>query len=327
MKNRKFSRYYLFACLGILLASSYPIAMGVRVIGDMLKDGYVLQENYPKYVIPYTPVCIALLLGVLLMPLFVKLLKKLALLGGSAVALGVFFLTERMLEEKVVVQIAQTAQTAQTAAELEAWQMSLCVKTPYSIPTDMKVALTPVDILIGNYSPAFKLHFYMISVVLILALLNCIYGFAQIIRTGETKRLKALILQSVSAVLFLGLCILACFTAFWRDGNLQVSALSASLMAAFFILLGVTVGVFVGSFLLGKRKYASVWIPAVVASAVTLAMYLGEMILLSAHLYIFGTGWFFTALPGIVLAPVDILVILASGGITALIFALLNRKA
>lgn len=326
MKNRKFSRYYLFACLGILLASSYPIAMGVRVIGDMLKDGYVLQENYPKYVIPYTPVCIALLLGVLLMPLFVKLLKKLALLGGSAVALGAFFLTERMLEEKAVVQIAQTAQTAQTAAELEAWQMSLCVTTPYSIPTDMKVALTPVDILIGNYSPAFKLHFYMISVVLILALLNCIYGFAQIIRTGETKRLKALILQSVSAVLFLGLCILACFTAFWRDGNLQVSALSASLMAAFFILLGVTVGVFTGSFLLGKRKMASVWLPAIIASVITLAMYLGEMILLSAHLYIFGTGWFFEGLPGIVLAPVDLLVILASGGITALLFSLLNRK-
>lgn len=325
MKNKKFSRFYLFSCLGVLLASIYPIAMGVRVIRDMLASGYVLQENYPKYVIPYTPICIALLLGVLLMPLFMKLLKKCSILSGSAVALGAFFLTERLLEEKVVVQLAQTSYAFRTGTELEAWQMSLCVQTPYSLQT--KVTLTPVDILIGNYSPAFKLHFYMISVVLILALLNCIYGFAQIIKTGEKRRLKALVLQSVSAVLFLGLCILACFTAFWRDGNLRVSALSASLMAAFFILLGVTVGVFVGSFLLGKRKYASVWIPAVVASAVTLAMYLGEMILLSAHLYIFGTGWFFTALPGIVLAPVDILVILASGGITALIFALLNRKA
>lgn len=318
MKNKKLSRYYLLSFIAVLLASSYPIAMGVRVIRDMLTNGVVLQENYPKYVIPYTPISVALLLGVLFMPLFMKLLKKFSLLGGSAVGLGAFFMTERLLEQKVVVQ------SAQTAAELEAWQMSLCVQTPYSLQT--KVTLTPVDILIGNYNPAFKLHFYMISVVLILALLNCIYGFAQIIKTGEKKRKEALVLQSVSAAAFLGLCILACFTAFWRDGNIQVSSLSASLMAAFFILLGATVGVFAGSFLLGKRKIVSVWIPAIIASAVTLAMYLGEMILLSKHLYIFGTGWFFAPLPGIVLAPVDVAVIVASGGITALLFAILNPK-
>ncbi len=177
-----------------------------------------------------------------------------------------------------------------------------------------------------DYNPAFKLHFYIISVVLIITLLNCLYGFGQVIKTGKKNRLKSLILQSICSLSFLGLCILACFTAFWRDGSIQVSPLSAILMAVFFVLLGVTAGVFAGSFLLGKRRSVSVCIPSIVASVMTLLMYMGEMILLNGHLYSFGTGFLFNSISGIVLAPVDLFIILSSGCITALIFSLLNRN-
>ncbi len=40
----------------------------------------------------------------------------------------------------------------------------------------------------GEYSPAFKLHFYLISVVLLLVILNSLYGFGQMLQSGETKR-------------------------------------------------------------------------------------------------------------------------------------------
>ncbi|MDE6635533.1 MAG: hypothetical protein K2K09_02875, partial [Lachnospiraceae bacterium] len=176
------------------------------------------------------------------------------------------------------------------------------------------------------YNPAFKLHFYMISAVLILSILNCFYGFGQLIRTGRRKRLTSLILQSVCSFAFLGLCILACFTAFWRDGSIQVSPLSAILMTLFFVLLGVTAGIFAGAFLLGKRKFVSIWIPSIVASVMTLLMYIGEIILLHGHLYSLGEEFLFNSIPGIVLAPADLLTIVISGGITALIFRWLNRK-
>ena len=185
---------------------------------------------------------------------------------------------------------------------------------------------TAVDILMGNYNPAFKLHFYIISIVLILTILNCLYGFGQMIRSGEKKRKTSLILQSVASAVFLGLCILACFTAFWRDGSIQVSQLSASLMAIFFILLGVTVGIYAGSFLLERRRLLSILVPAVLASILTLSMYIGEMILLNGHLYSFGNGFLFNSVPGIVLAPVDLLIIVTSGCITAAIFMLLERQ-
>jgi hypothetical protein len=320
--NKKLTRFWLFSLVAVLAASFYPLLMGVRVVSDMLRDGTVLKENYPKYIIPYTPIAVAVILGVLLLPLFVKLLKRFAVLGGSALSVGVFFGLELLFERKVVVT------TAETVTKLEDWQMFMCYQPPggwETTVTEYKTH-TAVEILMGKYSPAFKLHFYLISIVLILAILNCVYGFAQMILTGDRHRKKALILQSVSAALFLGLCILACFTAFWRDGSIQVLPLSAILMSVFFILLGVTVGFFLGSLLLKKKRMIGLWLPAATAALTTLLMYVGEMILLHGHLYRFGTGLFFDELPDIVLAPVDLLVILAAGGITLLLMKFARRR-
>ena len=322
MKNKAFDRYYLFSCIGVLIASYYPLSMGVRVITDMIVDGTVLKENYPKYIIPYTPISIAIIAGVLLMPVCIKLFQRFALAGGASIATGIFFAIELLFEQKVVVS------TAETVTRLESWQMFMCYIPPEGWGETITTykTQTAVDILMGDYNPAFKLHFYVISVVLIITILNCLYGFGQIIKNGNYKRLKSLIMQSACSLAFLGLCILACFTAFWRDGSIRVSPLSATLMAVFFILFGVTAGVFVGSFLLEKRKLVSLWIPSIAASVMTLLMYIGEMLLLNKHLYSFGTGILFHSIPGIVFAPIDLLVIAASGCITALIFSLLNRK-
>lgn len=321
MKSKQFHRYYLLSCVGVLIASYYPLSMGVQVITNMIANGAVLKENYPKYIIPYTPICIAIIAGVLLMPLCIRLFKRFVLFGGASIATGVFFATELLFEQQVVVS------TAETITKLEDWQMYMCYVPPEGFGETVTAykTQTAVDILMGEYSPAFKLHFYMISVVLVITILSCLYGFGQMVKDGEKKRLKALIIQSICSLTFLGLCILACFTAFWRDGSIQVSPLSAVLMTVFFVLFGITVGVFVGSFLLEKQKFISIWIPSIVSSMMTFLMYTGEMILLNGHLYSFGTGFMFTGLPGIVFAPIDLLIILATACITALIFTLLKQ--
>lgn len=324
MMKAKFTRFWLCSLAAVLAASFYPLLMGVRVVSDMLRDGTVLKENYPKYIIPYTPIAVAVILGVLLLPLLVRLLKRFAVLGSSVLSVGAFFGLELLFERKVVVT------STEAVATLADWQMFLCRYVPpeeYAGETVITVRTeTAADLLIGEYNPAFKLHFYLISVVLILAILNCVYGFAQMIRTGNRRRKKALILQSVSAALFLGLCILACFTAFWRDGSILVSPLSAFLMSVFFILLGVTVGLFFGSLLLDRSRAVGLWLSAAVSAATTLVMYIGEMILLHGHLYRFGTGFFFDGMLAIVLAPVDILVILASGLIAFLLMLFARRN-
>ena len=131
--------------------------------------------------------------------------------------------------------------------------------------------------------------------------------------------MRHLILQSVASVLFLGLCILACFTAFWRTGEITVSPLSAFLMCLFFALFGITMGLYVGSFLMNRSCRIRSGISAAAAMAVTALMYIGELCLLHGHLYRFGEGFLFAGLGALVLAPIDLIVILLSGGITALI--------
>lgn len=317
MNNKAFSRFYILSVLGILIASFYPVYMGVSVVSDMLRFGTVYAESYPKYIIPYTPISIAMIIGVALMPVILRYVKR-PVPVISALCVVIFFAVELVLEKTVIV--TTTTYEPIPTAELEAWQMSLCAVQYREFKT-----VTAVDILMGEYSPAFKLHFYLISVVLILTLLNSFYGFGHMLWSGDKTRMKALSLQSVSAVIFLGLCILACFTAFYRTGTILVSPVSAVLMCLFFVIFGVTAGIYAGSFLLGKGKVLSVYVPALVSAGITFAMYIGEMILLSGHLYRFGAGFFFEGIPGIILAPIDLLVILISGAAAAGIMKTLNK--
>ncbi len=319
MENKTFRKYYLFSLLGVLLASCYPIYMGISVIVDMIRYGTVYAENYPKYIIPYTPIALALLVCVALIPVALKYFEKYALLFGTVISTVLFFVFEFILERAVTVTRTVTG----IFSTLEDWQMFMCYVPPNSFE---ERTWTEVDVLMGEYSPAFKLHFYIISIVLIISILNCFYGFAKMIHTGDKSRRKSLVIQSVASGAFLGMCIWACFTAFYRNGDIQVSALSAALMSVFFVLFGVTVGIYIESFTLNKKPLLSVWLPSVSAAVVTLVMYIGEMILLSGHLYRFGDGFFFAGIPGIVLAPVDIVVILGSGVMTAIITSFVRNK-
>lgn len=97
-------------------------------------------------------------------------------------------------------------------------------------------------------------------------------------------------------------------------------------MAIFFVLFGITAGVFAGSLLLGRRKLVSIWLPAISASVMTLLMYIGEMLLLNGHLYSLGSGFLFKSLPCIVFAPIDLLIVFLSGCVTALVFTLFNNN-
>lgn len=312
----KLQKYWLSVLAGTLALCAYPLYMGVKVLSDMAATGTVMEENYPKYIIPYTPIALSVLVAVILLPLLVKLARRRAVLAASALSLGVFFASELLLESKVIV-------TTTVTTTLESWQMYMC-RAPLN--ARYKAETTAIDILIGNYSPLFKLHFYLISVVLVMTMINCLYGFAQIIRTGDKTRRRALTVQSVCTALFLGLCVFACFTAFYRDGRVIVSAHSACLMCLFFLVLGVTVGTYAGSFWIGRRKIVSIFLPSIMASAVTHAMYFGEMILLSGHLYRFGSGILFDSIGGLVLAPIDMFVIVLSGCVNAVICYFINAR-
>lgn len=97
MNDPKYKKYYLFSLIGVLLAASYPSYMGVKVLIRMAQEGAVPYKEYPKYIIPYTPIAVALIIGTLLFPIFQKLTKRFDVVLGSVSSVAIFLIVERFM--------------------------------------------------------------------------------------------------------------------------------------------------------------------------------------------------------------------------------------
>lgn len=305
-------RNFCLISLGIIIAASiYPIYMGIISLADYFSNGFIEQANYPKYLIPYAPMCIAIIVSAALMPLAIRLCKRFSLAVTSVIGVGGFLLAEKFFEQIKVVVGYETLR-------VDGWQLALCFATP-------EVLEAQGDPIYAENNPTFKVHFYIIAIVIILSVLGLLYGYSKLFLEDKKELKKPLLAGSISTVLFIGLCILACFTAFFRNGTLYISPLSSFLTGAFFIVFGITFGIYICSFLIGKGKRC-IWISALTASLTTLVMYIGELLLMGGKLFVFGKGFFFSQIGVIPFSPCDILIIFASGIITALIAGLLNKE-
>lgn len=312
--EKQYFRFYLLSIFVILLGAAYPVYMGGAALAAWFKQGHVASANYPKYIIPYAPISIALIIVVLLMPVIYRLFKKRTLLAASILGTAVFVLTELGFEKIPVIESYTSLKLP-----LESWQLSLCVATP-------EVLRSIGDPLYAENNPAYKLHFYLIALVIILAVINVIWGFTKMIREQDFTKKHPLIAQLVCVSVFLGLCILACFTAFYRNGTINIPPQSAVLMSIFFVVFGVTAGTYLGCIFYGKKKLLSSVVPSLTASTTTIIMYVGELILMDGRLFIFGKGALFRPLGGTSFAVADFIIILISGVITYFLTKLLNCK-
>ena len=303
------TKKFYFLSLGIILAASiYPIIMGAELLAAYFQNGGINVNAYPKYIIPYTPICISLILITALLPLFMKLFKRFVLPAVSILGIGLFLASEMWLENVTVFG----------GVNVQSWQTYSCLMTPQALQT------------IGNslsaqYSPAFKVHFYIISALIILSVTTVIYGFTKMIRDKDRNKMKPLTVQLIAVAIFIGLCIFACFTAFFRTGAIIVSPLSAALMSLFFVVFGVTAGVYAGTLLYGRKPGVSIAVPSVISVFTTVVMYIGELVLMGGTLFKFGTEFLFQPLIG-PFAAADMVIILLSGAITYVILRAIEAK-
>ena len=316
---------YLISLGTILLLSSYPLWMGVKVLSAHLRVGYVDAADYPKYVIPYTPIALALIIAAALLPLAVKYAKKLALPITSILGTGLFLLAETAFERVMVFDTRTVIEERFVEANVESWQYALCAFQPERVRAELvEVQQDFMEALAARYSPAFKIHFYLIAILIVLAVLGVVYGFLRL-KDNRDKR-RPLVLQTIAVAVFIGLCIFACFTAFYRTGGLLIAPISSWLMSIFFIVFGVTAGAYAGSLLYVRKPVLSRLLPALIAMATAVAMYLGELVMMGGVLFRFGESFFFAPIGACPLAPVDFLVIALSGAITYVLLYLIRRK-
>jgi hypothetical protein len=201
---------------------------------------------------------------------------------------------------------------------LESWQYSLCMATP-------QVLKTIGEPIYAQNNPAYKIHFYLIALVILLAVINVVYGYSKMIKEKVYDKKLPLLVQLISVTIFIGLCILACFTAFYRNGTINISLISSVLMSIFFIVFGVTFGVYFGCLFYGKKKVLSVMIPAIISAVTTIVMYIGELVLMGGVLFKFGEGGIFEPLSMMPFAIIDFVVILLSGIVTYFVMATLYK--
>lgn len=310
MKN-KYRAFYTLSLVIIILLSAYPIYMGTAAIVQYFQNGVMAAKEYPKYIIPYTPMCIAIIVSAVLLPLIYKLSKRFTLIIVSCTGVCLFFAGELYLEQ---IKVAEEYKSL----PLDSWQYSLCVATP-------EVLKSIGEPIFAESNPAFKMHFYLIAIVIILSVISVLYGFMKMFKEDSYRKMKPLVVQTVCVTAFVGLCILACFTAFYRNGTLHISPLSAFLTGLFFVVFGVTFGTYFASHLYGKSQLLCVWVPAFIAMLTTMVMYIGELVLMDNRLFVFGSGRFFEPLGKVPFSVCDILIVLTSGIITSFISFLLNR--
>lgn len=313
--KRKYILFYLISLFFILAVSAYPLYMGVKTMLYYMSEGAIKAEDYPKYVIPYAPMCVAIILAALLLPLFYRLFKRHSLWISTMFGIFVFLAGETFFEQIKVITGYETE-----FLPISSWQLSLCVATPEALRAIGEPTF-------AQNNPAFKVHFYFIAIVITAAAIILLYGFTHMLKTGSKAKKKPLLVQLICVIVFIGLCVLACLTAFYRNGTLSISPLSSFLTSLFFVVLGVTAGTYFGSILYGKRRLFSVALPALTAVLATIAMYCGELVLMGGKLFSFGGGWFFSPIAQTPFSPCDILVILLPGAATLGIMVLLNKTS
>lgn len=334
MFDRAYKRFYIISLSVLLALSAYPVINGVRIACLSIANGAVKPEQYARYVVPYTAICLAVLLFTASQPIFLKL-RRFALPVGMMVSYLIFFLAELFFEG---IKIHTTGMTLVDTSSLsigelmenpyatiDLWQASLCVVSP---PTrSQSVAFASRDhyyyVLANN---SYKTHYYFVSIILITMVCILVYGIGRKIRLGCKTEAQPLALQGISTMLLISLCIFANTTAFFRKAQPIQTPVASVLTCLFFIALGTTIGVYTGSFLTGKNKWLGTGLPVSLSMTAVILMYAGEAAMMDGNLYRFGTGWFFAGLPVILLAPVDILVILLAGLASYLILQKARKK-
>jgi hypothetical protein len=317
--NMTTKKVYILSLGIILMASFYPIYMGAVVLCGYIQYGGIDATDYPKYIIPYTPICIALIVCTVLLPPVFKKYKKFALSVFSILGVGLFLLFEILFEKITVFSVKEGI------ADVGSWQTQLCAVTPEVMKT-IEYQETIGQALAERYSPVFKVHFYLIALLIVLTVIGIIYGFYKMAHTQNFTRKRPLIAQLISVIIFIGLCIFACFTAFFRTGDINISPLSAVLMTIFFLVFGITAGVYTGTCFYEKQKLFSIIIPSLVAMVITFIMYIGEMVMMNWTLFRLGNGFLFERIGIIPFALIDIMTILMSGVITFFILMKIKQK-
>jgi hypothetical protein len=298
------NRFYWTALLLLLILSAYPVAMGVKIAVLQFQGGSIQPDDFAQYVIPYAAAFSSILLTVFLYPLISRQ-KRFSVLTASLLSMGLFIGMEWYIE-------SMTINTSKAQAAFQ-WQLVSSIGTTETTQAFQKL-----------FDSTFRIQSALISFLLILFIVGMIYNYKNVLSSNDRVKRNLFRLQVFLTVLFIAFCITANIPSSFREAVDFLSPHSSVLTSCFFVLMGVTFGVYLAGFLSGKSRMISLVLPAACAFLITASMYYGEYKMLDGVLYRFGYSKFFQQLSFTRVTPVDMLITFVSGMLTAFLAGIIR---
>lgn len=268
MKTKSFFRYYLLTALILTGIAAVP-AWNFLIMAHGISRGYPWRDYHYEVivVIPFAAVTAAILLGFLLLPLLRNMLSLKRHVSVSVAAV-LFFCGLEYWAELI-------------AARADALRVVMLSRRMF-MPDEI-AAITREAMLIPT---AVKIHYYIFSIVLILAVLNWLYNLSEALYESGRKRKKLLITQGVATACYAPAYFLVRVMQYDDYAAMRLTWGSILNAVVCFTLAATAVGLFSVSYLRfeGKMKI----VPSLLSVITVLALYGAEYAMLDRKFYSYG---------------------------------------
>jgi len=280
---KAFWRFYAITTVILIAVSAVPIWNFATMLLTYYQErwrGASFSWSWINYdvtvIIPFMPVLTAVIIGFLFLPALLKMSgKKRAIV--SAGATGIFLGLE--------------IYAARIAARLNVTGIILSSRMPRDLWTPEVIAGVTSEVSIPWQ---FRVHYYIFSIILILATLNFLYCLANALYRNE-KPDKAVILNGIATACYALAYVFVRPVQFHDHGDFvrimrfhgltstRLTGLSVFNTATCFVFGSITVGLFCGSFFRfeGLKRF----IPSLASIITVLALYTAQYFMLDGNFY------------------------------------------
>lgn len=269
MKPKAFLQYYLITLLVSLGAAAIPLWHFAVMIHCYLQRETFLRFDQYRAVIPFAAVAVAILITFVLLPLVknISLRKKHIFSSIFAVFIfcGVESIGERIASHLYILGIVLTSRAP-------FYYNDSLLADPFKQWTVFPIAV--------------RLHYYIFSIIFILAVINLLYKISQNLFEGKKPISRPVILNGIATACYAIIYLFISVIQYNNYATMQITPGSVLNVAICFTLASVAFGLFSVSFIrfAGWKKI----IPSVTAVLTVLALYGAEFAMLGGKFYSYG---------------------------------------
>jgi hypothetical protein len=268
MRSKEFLRYYLITASILLAIAAIPLWNFASMVICYMQKKQLSFNNF-REVLVFAAVTAAIIIAFLIMPLLKNIKPRLKHLLASSLAVLVFCGVEAVAE-KIAVRLYMLEQTF--TAQTSFLEVKFLLADPL-----LHQKIIPV---------AMRLHYYIFSIVMVLAVVNWLYSLAGYLFEDKKPDKKLVIVNGMAIACYAAAFLLVQSVRYNNYLLREVTWGTVLNIAACFILAALATGLCIRSFVpfAGRKKI----IPSLCSALTVLALYGAEFVMLGGRFYSYG---------------------------------------